>query len=123
METLSTLVPRYLEACQYERKLSLDTVKAYRIDLAQFARFAAGENWADRELLQSAYDAYTPGGREALRDIVVLELLFSTGLRVSELCSISIATTQIYTHVSTRQETLLLAGNHPRGGMSFSLRG
>lgn len=35
----------------------------------------------------------------------------------------SIATTQIYTHVSTRQETLLLAEKHPRGGMSFSLRG
>lgn len=305
METLSTLVSCYLETCQYERKLSLDTVKAYCIDLAQFAQFAAGKNWADRELLgqyvrhlnqnfaprsvkrklaslrafcrelelegkleespfdklpirvqspqpiprvipcqmirellQSAYDAYTPGDRETLRDIVVLELLFSTGLRVSELCSIStgsfrleagmfrilisgkgrkerviqitnpellelmrqycrefsreidktdcilinrrgrplspqsvrriiqkrlrqmdsslritphmfrhtfatslldagvdiryiqsllghssIATTQIYTHVSTRQETLLLAENHPRGSMSFSLRG
>lgn len=305
METLSTLVPRYLEACQFERKLSPDTLKAYRTDLAQFARFAAGKNWADRELLgqyvrhlnqsfaprsvkrklaslrafchelelegqlaenpfdklpiriqspqpiprvipgqmirellQSAYDAYTPGDREALRDIVVLELLFSTGLRVSELCAISadsfrleegmfrilirgkgrkerviqittqellelmkqycrefsqeigrtgsilvnrrgrplspqsvrriiqkrlrqmgsslrvtphmfrhtfatslldagvdiryiqsllghssIATTQIYTHVSTRQETLLLAENHPRGRMTFSLRG
>lgn len=156
METLSTLIPRYLEGCQYERKLSPDTVKAYRIDLGQFARFAAGKSWTDRELLgqyirqlnqnfaprsvkrklaslraffrelelegqltespfdklpiriqsprpiprvipghmvrellQSAYDAYTPGSRQVLRDIVVLELLFSTGLRVSELCAIS----------------------------------
>lgn len=156
METLATLIPKYLDCCQYERRLSPDTVKAYRIDLTQFARFAAGKDWQDRELLgqfvrhlnqgfaprsvkrklaslrafcrelelegqleespfdklpirvqsprpiprvipgqmvrellQSAYDAYTPGDREALRDIVVLELLFSTGLRVSELCAIS----------------------------------
>lgn len=305
METLSTLITRYLEGCQFERKLSAGTVKAYRIDLAQFSRFAAGKDWANRELLgqyvrylnqtfaprsvkrklaslrafcrelklegeldespfdklpirvqsprpvprvipgqmvrellQSAYNAYPSGGREALRDIVVLELLFSTGLRVSELCAISttsfrmeegmfrllisgkggkerviqittqellelmkrycrefsqeiektgsilinrrgqplspqsvrriiqkqlqrvdpslrvtphmfrhtfatslldagvdiryiqsllghssIATTQIYTHVSTRQETLLLAEKHPRGRMSFSLQG
>ena len=41
------------------------------------------------DLLQSAYDNYRPGSRWILRDIVVLELLFSTGLRVSELCALS----------------------------------
>lgn len=33
----------------------------------------------------------------------------------------SISTTQIYTHVTTRQQTLLLAQNHPRNKMNFSL--
>lgn len=33
----------------------------------------------------------------------------------------SISTTQIYTYVSTRQQTILLSENHPRNKMSFSL--
>ena len=33
----------------------------------------------------------------------------------------SISTTQIYTHVSAKQQTLLLAEKHPRGKMTFSL--
>ena len=141
--------------CHYERNLSADTLKAYRIDLRQFSEFTKGE-WADRDmlnryikhlnvcfsprsvkrklasvrafyheleyngileenpfhklhiriqspkqlprtipghlvhdLLQCAYDDYAPNKREVLRDILVLELLFSTGLRVSELCSLS----------------------------------
>lgn len=155
MQILSALIADYLETGEYEKQLSPDTIKAYRIDLRQFLDFTGGE-WADRNmlnqyikylnqhfaprsakrklasvrafyhemeicgelgenpfnklhirihspqqlprvipeqivraLLQSAYNAYMPGCREVLRDIVVLELLFSTGLRVSELCALT----------------------------------
>lgn len=40
MSNLDELVVFYLELCQYEKKLSQDTLKAYRIDLRQFACFA-----------------------------------------------------------------------------------
>lgn len=41
------------------------------------------------QLLQNAYSCYTPKDIYTVRDIVVLELLFSTGMRVSELCALS----------------------------------
>ena len=158
MEQLNKIIKTYLDACAYEKELSPHTVKAYRIDLAQFSRFTDGA-WADkdalgayikhlnanfsprsvkrklasvrafyhdlelngvlednpfnklrikihapqqlprtipeqviRELLRCAYDAYAPERRKVLRDIFVLELLFSSGARVSELCALSIDT-------------------------------
>ena len=167
MQTLLSAIADYLETGEYEKKLSADTIKAYRIDLRQFSEFTE-QQWADTEtlnqyikylnqsfaprsvkrklasirafyhemeisglietnpfnklhirihspqqlpriipnhimhdLLKNAYDAYTPGCREVLRDIVVLELLFSTGLRVSELCALS-KDTFLLTHEGLR---------------------
>ena len=155
MNPLNTVIVNYLETCEHEKKLSPDTMKAYRIDLQQFSEFTHGQ-WADRntlseyikhlntnfaprsvkrklasvrafyhelelndilddnpfnklhirihspqqlprvipnqvvhDLIQSAYSAYAPGKRMVLRDILVLELLFGTGIRVSELCALS----------------------------------
>lgn len=161
MSSMSTAICEYLEMCEYERKLSGNTTKAYRIDLHQFSQFTEGK-WANRKmlsdyikylnqkflprsvkrkiasirafyneeitigaltenpfdkcpirlqtpqqlpriipeeivhsLLQSAYNSYIHTKRNTLRDIVVLELLFSTGLRVSELCALSAQTFQL----------------------------
>ena len=40
MEHLSAWIDPYLEMCEYEKNLSPDTLKAYRIDLKQFFTFA-----------------------------------------------------------------------------------
>ena len=41
---------------------------------------------------------YQPGAGTVLRDILVLELLFGTGIRVSELCALSPQTVQLGAH-------------------------
>ena len=152
-------VERYLQACQFEKQLAADTLKAYRIDLRQFMEFV-GDGIVDkmllgkfaahlnakfaprsvkrklasvrafyqyleanelisespfhrlhlhiqspkqlpriipeetvRVLLETAYQHYELAhDRWALRDILVLELLFSTGVRVSELCHLTLET-------------------------------
>ena len=185
MSNLEELVVFYLELCQYEKKLSQDTLKAYRIDLRQFTCFCAGreegkdlissyvkylnETFSPRSvkrklasvrafyhtmeeleqipqnpfdklrlhiqyprqlprtipedlvqaLLREAYSEYRRRGEDlrVLRDIVVLELLFSTGIRVSELCKLPPQTV----HLNEHKLRLLISGkgrcpNSPCGG-------
>ena len=50
MQALSSLIANYLETGQYEKQLSPDTIKAYRIDLQQFSDFTKGV-WADKNML------------------------------------------------------------------------
>lgn len=162
MPSLSEEITQYLHACEFEKRLSADTLKAYRIDLTQFATFAKGSNvdkallgqyaahlnqhFAPRSvkrklasirafystleeqerieespfrrfrlhiaypkelprviptgtveaILREAYGQYRAAGdRWALRDILVLELLFDTGMRVSELCRLTPETFQL----------------------------
>ena len=166
MSNFDELLTFYLELCQYEKNLSPDTLKAYRIDLRQFARFCGdrqqdkalisnyvkhlNESFAPRSvkrklasirafyqamedleqiqdnpfnklrfhiqyprqlprtipenivraLLHEAYSEYQNNNQEfrVLRDIVVLELLFTTGIRVSELCKLTPETVQLSEH-------------------------
>lgn len=155
MPNLRDHIRNYLFICEFEKKLSANTIKAYRIDLAQFSAYCddtpidgarisqyiayLNSHYAPRSakrkiasvsafyreltfngtfaenpfsrlkiriktpkqlpriipislvqaILQSAYSCYDPTRRETLLDILIFELLFSTGLRVSELCDLT----------------------------------
>lgn len=170
MNSLQTHLKNYLEYCEYQKKLDRKTLKAYRIDLAQFETnmpisiiseitpdiledFIAGLHqkykpktvkrkiasikaffhyleykelidwnpfhkikvrfrepvilpktiplYAMESLLTTVYKyrknaktAYRR--RNALRDAAVLETLFATGIRISELCSLKISDVNLY---------------------------
>lgn len=162
MSSLTAQITQYLYTCEFEKKLSPDTLKAYRIDLMQFITFVQNDavdkallgrytayinqtfaprsvkrklasvrafysaleeqemieespfrrfhihivypkelprtisSGAVETLLRSVHAEYGDGGgRWALRDALALELLFSTGVRVSELCGLTTDTFQL----------------------------
>ena len=161
MNNLATQINSFVQYCQYQKKLNIKTLKAYRIDLTQLLTFSEQKSillnretiteyiqilhtqykpktvkrkiacirafynylefenqikvnpiekiqlkfrepmvlpkslslYTIQKLLCSAYNSLDQSKSDfqhsvVLRDIAVLELLFSTGLRVSELCSI-----------------------------------
>ncbi len=177
MYALETLKEKYLLYCQTQKELNAKTLKAYRIDLAQFIKFsAASGNPFSKENLNSylamlhgtyqpkttkrkiaslkAFFHYleyeellennpfnkirlsfrepqrlpktipantiqvflntiyhesrqdsTPGRKKSiLRDIAVIELLFATGVRISELCSLK------YQDIDMENHSLLIWG-------------
>lgn len=56
METLRSLIEQYLDAAACEKKLSPDTIKAYRIDIKKFATFT-DDTMTNKEVL-SQYIKY-----------------------------------------------------------------
>lgn len=73
---------------KYLRRRGVDSLNPERIELAKVSERSLDLiSPAELDRLMKAPDLATPQG---LRDRAILELLFSTGLRVSELCSLSI---------------------------------
>lgn len=186
---LTALIKEYTEYCQFRKRLSVKTIKAYRIDLAQFYSFAGStadpisrEN-VDR-FLTELHKNYKPKSAKrkiaslktffhyleykeileinpfnkldirfrepkilpktipfhtlqlfltglyrlksqaaseyrlccCIRDIAVVELLFATGIRISELCSLRAAdidfhTQSILIHGKGAKERMIQVGN------------
>ena len=178
MNNLKTHINNYLEHCQYQKRLDEKTLKAYRIDLAQFQaalssndistitadtlekyiaklhqeykpktvkrkiaslkalfHYLEYKNFIEKNpfnriqvrfrepvilpktiplhtieiFLSTIYKQYASASteyqrRNALRDAAVIELLFATGIRISELCSLKAS------DVNLCERTILIYG-------------
>lgn len=114
MNNLQQLISEYLEYCHYQKKLNQKTIKAYKIDLGQYyervkdvdAAFKRNnitnyitdlhKGYKPKSVKRKAEGASEYQKKSAVRDVAVLELLFSTGLRVSELCSLKCCDLEAY---------------------------
>ena len=173
MSNLQTCIKNYLEYCQYQKRLDTKTLKAYRIDLAQFYNHLPPVNLSEittrllEDFIRELHQKYKPKTvkrkiaslkalfhyceykeliqrnpfnkiqikfrepsllpktiplhivetflaaiykqlsdaktnyqkRNALRDAAVIELLFATGIRISELCSLSANAVNLYDRI------------------------
>lgn len=128
MIQLQTHIQNYLEYCRTQKRLDAKTLKAYRIDLTQFAcQFPSTDIQAFtpdilETFIAALHEQYKPktiplhtleqflaaiyrehaaaktaySKRTTLRDIAVAELLFVTGMRISELCSLHVSDVNLY---------------------------
>ena len=79
MNRLETLIASYMKNCESIKKLDKKTLKAYRIDLAQFQTFMlAYPNFDDKnainDYISSLHDQYKP--RTTKRKIAALKAFF-----------------------------------------------
>lgn len=190
MNTLNYYIMDYLEYCEYRKRLNPKTLKAYRIDLAQYSTFCAATSacfakdtvdyyithlhkqykpksvkrkiaslkaffhymeykelldvnpfskldirfreakilpktipfYAIETFLSTLYSCKKLATSEyqlhcCIRDIAVIELLFATGIRISELCSLKPAdidfeSKNILIYGKGSKERILQIGNH-----------
>jgi len=82
---------------EFEDVISINPFRKLKINLKETRQLPSLMDTTEvRKILQVAYNSYRdslPGTFKAiltLRDVVVLELLFATGIRVSELCNLKV---------------------------------
>jgi len=139
MNTLNDYVAEYIEYCEYRKRLDRKTLKAYRIDLKQYADYLhnISEFYFKDSLdkyITHLHKQYKP--KTVKRKIASLKAFFHY-MEYKEILSenpftkldiryiqrmlrhSSISTTEIYTHVSNVKQKDILLNKHPRNLMDI----